>query len=275
MKLPEFLLQIKHPFVISLPGGKSLDRFVHSFYADLETALLIDTGTKGGDRVIARELSRRGKRLRDVQVLLLSHSHPDHFGSAPSIQKESNCLTGIHRKERSWVESPELQFAERPVPGFQQLIEGAVQVDFCSDEELPLSLSEQLEVRNAPGHSAGHQHILFPEWDVLFTGDSLIEPGDIPAYDCYAQLKRTLEKLAQEPFEILLSSWREPLTRAESLVEIEKSLEYLDRIDRSVRRVYTGDEDRLSCCREVISRLGLPEFMANPVVDRAFRSHRE
>jgi hypothetical protein len=49
---------------------------------------------------------------------------------------------------------------------------------------------------------------------------------------------------------------------------------YINQIDEAVRLFYISENPGdLSACQSTIDHLGLPQFMVNPIVDKAFRSH--
>jgi hypothetical protein len=48
----------------------------------------------------------------------------------------------------------------------------------------------------------------------------------------------------------------------------------MQRIDSAVKECYQINcENSLECCKAALDKLGLPPFMAMPIVDRAFKSH--
>jgi len=177
MQLPEGFHLIRQDFQIPLAEGKSLSRFVHMLVVDREQTLLIDAGVTQSHVLIEKKLHQLGKDWSQLSMLLLSHAHPDHFGGAPEILKRSGCSLGIHSRELDWIECPQHQFEERPVPGFFSLIEGEVQAELMLDYGKSNNLPGGCEPVEAPGHSPGHMHFRFPQQGVLFSADSLLQPG--------------------------------------------------------------------------------------------------
>jgi hypothetical protein len=46
------------------------------------------------------------------------------------------------------------------------------------------------------------------------------------------------------------------------------------KIDKAVKETYLGNETKpLSFCTRTLEKLGLPSFLARPIVDKAFLSH--
>lgn len=116
---------------------------------------------------------------------------------------------------------------------------------------------------------------MFREEGILFTGDAIPLKNDIPNYDNYHQLMDSLNTIRKQEYQTLLTSWT-PEFRDK--VEIEKLIAdgetYLKQIDRAVKENYIGEEiEPLQFCRKTAAQLGLPPFLANYIVDKAFRTH--
>ena len=54
--------------------------------------------------------------------MILTHAHPDHIGSAKAIEEATRCTVAAHENAKHWIEDVDLQFQERPVPGFHSLV---------------------------------------------------------------------------------------------------------------------------------------------------------
>ncbi|MCR5655369.1 MAG: MBL fold metallo-hydrolase, partial [Lachnospiraceae bacterium] len=50
-----------------------------------ETSLLFDTGWAGTFLAFCKELGEHGKKLQDIDYILISHFHPDHMGIVGEI----------------------------------------------------------------------------------------------------------------------------------------------------------------------------------------------
>lgn len=74
---------------------------------------------------------------------------------------------------------------------------------------------------------------------------------------------------------MLLTSWTPPLTEKDRIEKtIQEGEEYLKGIDVVVRLCYKEEASgNLGSCKAAVEQLGLPPFLVNPIVDRAFRSH--
>jgi glyoxylase-like metal-dependent hydrolase (beta-lactamase superfamily II) len=276
MKLTDKIHLLQIDFEITINPEKKLPRFVNVIIIFGSRITLIDTGVKGSERAIFDYIEQNGRDKSELGLVILSHSHPDHIGSAHSIREATGCKIMTHCAEKNWIENIEEQNRQRPVPGFFNLVDRPVKIDgFISDSDV-LKADEDLtlEVIHSPGHSAGSLNIRFCEDRILFTADSVPLRNDIPNYDNFRELKVSLEAIKnRDDFDILLTSWTPPLLDRESISRlITDGEEYLMKIDQAVGECYTNKE-AADPCRCTVEKLGLPPFLANPLVDRAFRSH--
>src|SRR5512134_2907565 len=94
---------------------------------DERGAALVDPGMPGSAnwKALQQRLAGAGLRVRDVHTVVITHSHPDHFGGATRIAKESGARIVGHQSFRFGVaeavrEKPEVSVddlaaqAERP-----------------------------------------------------------------------------------------------------------------------------------------------------------------
>lgn len=278
MKITERIHAIKIPFKIPVSAEMSIDRFAFAYLIFGNKIHLIDSGIAGAESTIWEYIKKQGREPKEVSTLILTHSHPDHIGAAKSIKNQTGCTIIAHKKEQNWIEDTELQFKERPVPGFQTLVEGSVKVDRFVDGGEILELEKDLifQIIHTPGHSKGSISLFFEKEKSLFTADSLAYPGDIPIYEdisaCLASIK-TLQKI--ENVENLFSSWETPIQGQEKIVKrMEESVAYLQRIHNAVinNRSKGNQQNIMELCQKVVSELGLPPFAVNPLVAKAFAS---
>lgn len=277
MEIARNIHLLKHSFNIRLNNGLTVERFVNSIIIFGEKIILIDTGVRDSYVKIKSYIEKEGRSIEEVGSIILSHSHPDHIGSAAMIKEVSDCTIYSHIGEKQWIENIELQAVERPVPGFFDLLDKSVKVDKCLlDGQTIIAEDITLDIIHSPGHSPGSINIFFREENILFTADSILLKGDIPNYDNYKELKQSLEIIANrvKP-DLLLSSWKEPVySKKEQNLLLKDALRYLSEIDTTVKEVYSNKKaGDLENCREVIKKLNMPEFMVNPIVDSSFRSH--
>jgi hydroxyacylglutathione hydrolase len=277
MQVSKSIHILRHDFAVPVAPGKKLDRFVYSILIFGESITLIDSGVKGCHERILDYVTKQGRRVDEIGCLVLSHSHPDHIGSASQIKAATGCKVLAHEAERVWMEHIEVQNEERPVPGFFDLIDSAIKIDgfLQNGQLLDLKNGISLICFHTPGHSKGSISLLVPEEGVLFTGDCIPVEMDIPNYDDFKDLKNSLSFLKEfKDLEVMLSSWSEPIANQMKMREsIEKGESYLSKVDTVVKKHYLNEQSDLGCCRKVITELGLPPVFVIPMVHKAFLSH--
>jgi glyoxylase-like metal-dependent hydrolase (beta-lactamase superfamily II) len=239
---------------------------------------LVDTGVKGSEDKIFDYIRQNNRDIADIETIILSHSHPDHVGSAATIKELTGCKVLAHKGEQQWIENIELQNQQRPVPGFFGLVDRSVKIDaFIADgQKMELEPALTLQFSHAPGHSKGSLNILFLEDKILFTADSVPLKNDIPNYDNYNDLVNSLSRIKNNrQYQTLLTSWTPPFSDKSQIFNLlTDGEEYIKHIDAVVKEYYVDNQiDTLEACRRTIEKLGLPSVWANPLVDMAFKSH--
>lgn len=272
--LPFGITALRHDFAIPLGPGRSLPRWVLSYVVERDHWVAVDAGVRGAAESL---LAATGGQL---SLLLLTHSHPDHIGGAPSLVRETHCSVTASEAERTFIEKPEVQLASRPVPGFWELVEGGVGVDFSIQEGSPLlgaGAPPGLEAVATPGHSPGHLAFWDQERRVLFAGDAIPLPGEMPVYDDARATLRSLERLRTfAPFRLLLSAWDEPREGLQAEQAIEHGIEVVKATQRYVDKAAgeLGPQAEASALTDSVAQaLGLPPHLAGPMLARTVRAH--
>lgn len=277
MKITESIHALEIPFKVPVTPEIHVDRIVFAYLIFDKKITLIDSGVAGAESIIFDYIKKNGRDPNEISTLILSHSHPDHIGSAQFIKEITDCRVFCHSAEKGWVEDVERQARERPVPGFDSLVGGSIAVDELLQDGDLLRIDEdiQCKVIHTPGHSAGSISLFFEDEKVLFSGDALTLPRDLPVYDdiatCVASIN-TLKKL--EGIEILLSSWEAPIRGKDQINRrIESGIAYLQKIHNAVINIHEKNKQTgIELCKQVVAYLGLPPFVANPLLVKAFTS---
>jgi len=100
--------------------------------------------------------------------------------------------------------------------------------------------------------------------------------NDIPNYGNYLELMNSLEVIKNNnAFNTLLTSWTPPLADKNEIGKlIDQGEEYMKQIDAVVQVCYRDKYLKpLESYKSAVEQLGLPPFLVNPIVDKAFRSH--
>lgn len=161
------------------------DRFVNLYLLDLGKIVLVDTGTKRAEPEIRAGLRELGKEVQDIAVVLLTHHHTDHVGTAAVWTREARAQVDIHRvdapvaahRERRRTRGiglgPKVMAAFMGV--FVPLMRTApVEADRVLDGGETLDLfGHRVEVVHAPGHTLGSCAYILRDAGVLFAGDAV------------------------------------------------------------------------------------------------------
>ncbi len=65
--------------------------------------VLVDTGLPGSEKRIFKSLSNLGRKPSDIKLVLLTHRHLDHIGSAAAIKRETGATLVSHPFEKPYV----------------------------------------------------------------------------------------------------------------------------------------------------------------------------
>ena len=277
MEVSKNIHALEIPFKIPIAPEVVLDRKVFVYLIMDEGITLVDSGVSGAHSLIFDYLQANGRGPKDITSLILSHSHPDHFGSARTIKEVTGCSVLAHSAEKEWIEDTEKQGMERPVPGFDILVEGPVPVDGLLDDGdiVETGKKKKCQVIHSPGHSRGSISLFFEKEKVLITGDALPVVNDLPIYEDVAACVQSIRKLKKvKGVDILLSSWEPPIQGKGQIDQrIAAGLSYLQEIHNAVLKAqHLHRGDIMALCTHVANDLGLPPSMVNPLVAKAFSS---
>ncbi len=203
--------------------------FIGYCYVVLEVGVptLIDTGSgypRSTESLLAgiaalREDFGEPLALTDIQHILITHGHVDHFGGVALMQEQTGAIIGIHEldrrvltayEERVIIATKDLRvYMERAgIPaekrdaliqmyGFAKKHVRSVNVDFNLDEDI---LYEGMDFIHTPGHCSGQVCILIG--DVLISADHVLSyttphqaPESITHYTGLGHYRDSLRKI--------------------------------------------------------------------------------
>lgn len=143
-----------------------------------------------------------------LRKIWLTHAHFDHIAGAGEIAMAYNpsLPVGLHPADRDWYGDEGgagrfgMSITRPPEPGL--IFEHGMRLGLWSDQP-PV-----VEVRHAPGHSAGHVMFYCQELGVLFCGDVIFREGigrtDLPGGDLDTLLHSIREQVFSLPDETRL-----------------------------------------------------------------------
>jgi len=133
-----------------------------------------------------------GIDARQIGMIILTHSHPDHCEAASLIRDQNDATVALNKAE------------ER----VYKRLGGTV--DFYLEEgDLVLGEDNQLSLNifHSPGHSPGHVTVYWPEKKALIAGDVIFYQStgrvDLPGGNANA-LRQSIQRLSELDIEYLL-----------------------------------------------------------------------
>lgn len=98
------ILRLQLP--IALPGLGHVNTYA---LCDDRGVALVDPGLPGEEswNALVDRLGRAGYRVRDVHTVIVTHSHPDHFGGAGILRHEAGAEVVTHAAFRTWLDPDE------------------------------------------------------------------------------------------------------------------------------------------------------------------------
>jgi glyoxylase-like metal-dependent hydrolase (beta-lactamase superfamily II) len=88
------------PAVVPIPLS-----YVQTFLLRGERPILVDTGTPRCEDRIEQTLRAAGVNLRELALILITHGHTDHFGSAAALRARSGAPVAIHAADAAALRS--------------------------------------------------------------------------------------------------------------------------------------------------------------------------
>lgn len=170
--------------------------------------VIIDSGAPKKGKAFKKALEKIGIQPREIQLIILTHGHWDHVGSAAEIKKMTGAMVVMHKNEKAWLEE-----SLKPMPPgvttwgkistklFSWTIIPFVhvqptEVDIVLEDET-FSLEEygiSGKILYTPGHSSGSVSVLL-ETGEAFVGDMAMNKFPLrlsPGMPIYAENWQTL-----------------------------------------------------------------------------------
>lgn len=162
---------------------------VHLIHARIAQAILvegppltlIDTGAAGSVPRIAREVRRAGRRLEDIEQIVITHAHADHIGSAAELRELTGARVLVHPADGDVAcgRRPPYPISSRGVVGailspatvllqHRTAFPPVVVDGLLQDGQ---ELAPGIQMIATPGHTPGHVSVLVPEAELLHVGD--------------------------------------------------------------------------------------------------------
>ncbi|SHM63834.1 MBL fold metallo-hydrolase [Cryptosporangium aurantiacum] len=174
-------------------------RYVLTYLIETKSGLaLVDTGWPSEDawQGLVDGVRETGHELADIDTVIVTHFHGDHFGLAGRVREVSGARVAMHRLDatvlrsfssiENFVDTDREWLRRRGVPDEEQpemlppvdaegplWEQGEVDV-LLEDGDRPMGAGTPLRVVWTPGHTPGHICLAHSDHDVLLTGDHVL-----------------------------------------------------------------------------------------------------
>src|SRR5437667_3116559 len=168
-------------------------RAANAYLVEADNGLvLVDTGLPGSEKRILKAIAGLGREPSDVKLILLTHRHLDHIGSAAALKKETSGMLVSHPFEKPYVAGTLVIITPRAWSLYARIVRRVlavvsstmklfrlikyhpVHVDEAADEESVLE-KDGLDgsIVWTPGHTKGSVSLFLNESKVAIIGDLL------------------------------------------------------------------------------------------------------
>ena len=148
-----------------------------------KSAVMIDAGAPKKSTQFLKTIEHHGISPNDIKLIIPTHGHWDHIGSAKDIKQITGARIAMHHQEKEWLEKAQKHIPPAVTPwghiiaktlgGLLPLIHfPAAKVDIIIEDE-GFSLTEfgiPGKIIYTPGHSPGSVSVLLETGDA-FVGD--------------------------------------------------------------------------------------------------------
>jgi hydroxyacylglutathione hydrolase len=136
---------------------------VKAFTLQGNRSVLVDTGTPGNSGRVLAGLDRHGVKPEDISLIIITHSHADHYGSLVELKQTIKASVAVHRLDAEPL---------REGPGRKS--SAGVDPDVLIDDELDLrQYGVAGRVIWTPGHSRGSLSVIMDSGEAV-VGDLVL-----------------------------------------------------------------------------------------------------
>lgn len=168
----------------------------NTYLIDGEKRILVDPGHRHLFSHLEKELQGAGLSADDVDLVIVTHAHPDHMEAVQMFEKPTLFAIGL----------VEMDFL-REMSERHGMDPGVLEPDFFLQEGEMEVGEKKFQIVPAPGHSPGSICLYWPEHKVLFTGDVVFNQGigrtDLPG-GSGRLLRESIQRLAALDAEYIL-----------------------------------------------------------------------
>lgn len=239
---------VKVPFPIEYGSGRG----TNAYLVEGEAKILVDSGLDSEEnrKFLRKTLEKAG--ALDLEAVILTHGHLDHYGLATYIQEETGAKVMVHEGDSEMLEDYRQYYARWFGEIFDFAVEGGFDPGILEEAKVKLMTAAFLLTKPAayqtfrelnlmdgkvrtihlPGHTEGSVGIVVGE--IVFSGDAAIE-GSTSVMD----LKKEFESLEKLKLFRSIYPGHERLPISRSDIEALES-HFVSRIEETLRATKGG-----------------------------------
>jgi len=170
----------------------------NTFFIDGKKRILIDPGHRQLFGVVKQELAGIGLSVEQIDLVVITHGHPDHMEAVQLFQKPT--LITLSEIEMAFYKAMMANFSGTERMHFPEF-------DFYLKEGEVTIGNETFQIIHSPGHSPGSICLYWPDRKALISGDVVFNQGigrsDLPGGNGKL-LKESIQRLSLLDVEYLL-----------------------------------------------------------------------
>lgn len=192
---------------------------INSYLITADPVTIIDPGLyyRPSKAPLEQALERDGLKMSDIKRVVVTHGHPDHYGMAGKIRKETGAEILVRKEEVGKI-TPDQEFIGRTVEAlrttgmeeeilsYNMIIGSKVPFTHPVDGLSTYSGEPDLEfsgfkfkLLHMPGHSGGHTCLYWEEERLLLSGDVLLpETTSVPSLEYDPSVKNLRRRSLSE-----------------------------------------------------------------------------
>jgi len=203
---------------------------VKSFIIRAEKAIIIDTGYPGNGERILDSLRENLINPSDISLIIITHGHIDHYGSAEELRKLTGAPVAMHREDAEYLKKG-INYIGLPLGLTGRLFKSlfirkdeavyrSLEVDVVFEDEIDLkNFSVNGRIIHTPGHTAGSVSVMLSDrtaiiGDLLMGGILRKRTPHLPLFaNDLSQLKESIRKIVQLAPKVIHASHGGPFSK--------------------------------------------------------------
>ncbi|MHC1635206.1 MAG: MBL fold metallo-hydrolase [Candidatus Methanospirareceae archaeon] len=172
-----------------------------------EITVVIDPGLENYVKGLLADMKKDGIDAKDVDMILVTHLHIDHYGAVRALKEASGgkAKIGMHRLQMKYSHIADEVTMFLGFGGLGEDVE-EIQPDVIIGDKLSLGNTE-LEILHTPGHSPDSICFYLRDGRILISGDLVFDKSigrtDLPG-GSEEELKNSIDKVSALDTELLL-----------------------------------------------------------------------